>query len=158
MCLGVQWGSVLRMPLQRPCFPGIARLFPRSLVSSEPGIPFWPLCHAFRRSGMRKYKPPPFFRTSTWECSGARLHACHSGARQFPELHVYSRGPKGLANVGFHFGRFVMRLVEVECVSARLLPSFALVSGSAVGLGLTHATTTLVIFRSCASIPEVPRF
>ena len=51
--------------------------------------------------------------------------ACHYGGRDFPELCVYSRVPFGLVNLGFHFGRVVMRFPEVACVRAGLTPSFA---------------------------------
>ena len=104
---------------------------------------------------MREYQRPPFFCTCASECSGVRSHACHSGARDFPGLRVYSRGPQCLANLGFYFGRFVMLFVEVACVSTSLHPSLAYVLRSAVGLALTHATPAPVISRSCASIPEV---
>ena len=74
----------------------------------------------------------------------------------FPELHVYSRGPVGLGNLGFYFGSVVMRFVEVACASASLTPCFAHVPHSAVGLTLTYATPAPLISRSWASIPEVP--
>ena len=105
---------------------------------------------------MREYKPPPFFCTCAWECSGAHSHAFHSGARDFPELHVYSRNPYCLAKLGFYFGRFLMRFVEVACVSTSLHPSFAHVPRSAVRLALMHATPAPVISRKCTSFPEVP--
>ena len=58
-------------------------------------------------------------------CTVSNSHACHSGARHFPELRVYSPIPLGLVHLGFHFDRVVMRLVEVEGVSKRLTPFFS---------------------------------
>ena len=123
-----------------PRFLGVARLFPRSLGSSEPGIPFWPRCHAFRGSAICEFKPHPLLFTCDSECGGHHSHACHSSAPYFPELRVYSRRPFGLVRLGFHFGRVVMRFVEVACVSSSLTPCFSLVPKSAVALTLTHAT------------------
>ena len=51
--------------------------------------------------------------------------ACHSGVRDIPELRVYSRVALGLVKLGFHFGRVVMRFLEVACVRARVAPCFA---------------------------------
>ena len=60
----------------------------------------------------------PFF------CTASHSHACHSGARDFPELRVYSPIPLGLVHLGFHFGRVVMCFVKVARVSTRLTPFF----------------------------------
>ena len=147
--------SLLRMPLRHFLFPGVARLLPRSHGSREPGISFYPHCHAFCRSGMREYKPHPMVCNCSSECSGTHSHACHSSAPYFPELRAYSRGPLGLVNLGLHFGPVVMRFVEVAWVSTSLFPLCALNSESVVGLTLTHPTPTPIICWSCASIPEV---
>ena len=56
---------------------------------------------------------------------GLHSHACHSGVRDFPELRVYFQSPLGLVKLGFHFGRVVMRFLEMACVRGRLLPGFA---------------------------------
>ena len=142
------------MPLRRPSFPGVARLFPNSLGSSEPGYPFWPRSRAYPRSGMRACKPHPLLCTC-FNAGGTDSHACHSGVCDFPELRVYSRAPLGLVNLGFHCGRVVMRFLGVACVRAMLTRCFAVESRSAVGLTLTHATPASVISRSCASFPEL---
>ena len=60
----------------------------------------------------------PFF------CTASHSHACHSVARDFPELRVYSLIPLGLVHQEFHFGRVVMRFVKVAGVSKRLTPFF----------------------------------
>ena len=133
-----------------------ARLFPNSLGSSEPWIPFWPRCHAFPRSGMRACKDHPLLCAGASECMGGHSHACHSGGREFPELCVHSRTPLDLVNLGFHFGRVVIRFHEVACVRASLTPCFAQVPQSAWGFTLTHATPVVVTSRGCASIPKVP--
>ena len=52
-------------------------------------------------------------------------HECHSGAPNFPELRDYFRPPFSLVKLGFHFGRVLMRFVEVACVSTSLTPCFA---------------------------------
>ena len=52
-------------------------------------------------------------------------HACHSGAPDFPELRVHSQSPLGLMKLAFHFGRVVMRFLEMACVRASLSPCFA---------------------------------
>ena len=75
-------------------------------------------------------------------------HACHSGARDFPELRVYSPTPLGLVHLRFHFGLVVIRFVEVASVSTRLIPFFLHMC-----LTLTHANLAPVISRSCPSIP-----
>ena len=126
------------------------------LEYSEPGILFWKRWHAFRRGGMREYKPHPLLCTYASQCGGTHSHACHSGVPDFPELRVYFRRPLGLVNLGFHFGRVGLRFVEVACVSTSITPCFALVPHSAMGLTLAHATPASLISRSCASIPEVP--
>ena len=105
---------------------------------------------------MREYKPHPVVFTAASKCMGTQSQACHSGARDFPELRLYSLNPSSLVNLGFHFGRVVMRFVEVACVSTRLTPCFAHVAVTQVGLTLTHATPASVISRSCAFIPELP--
>ena len=107
---------------------------------------------------MRACKPHPLLCTCAFNAGGTDSHACHSGARDFPELRVYSRTPLGLVNVGLHFGRVVMRFLEVACVSTSLHLCFALVPQSAGGLTLTHATPAPVISRSRTSIPELPWF
>ena len=104
---------------------------------------------------MRTCKPHPLLCTCGFNAGGTDFHACHSGVRDFPELRVYSKTPLGLVNLGFHFGRVVMRILEVACVRASLTPCFAHVL-TQVGLTLTHATPAFVISRSCASIPEPP--
>ena len=38
---------------------------------------------------------------------------CHSGVLDIPEMRVYSRVALGLVELGFHFGRVVMRFLEV---------------------------------------------
>ena len=63
----------------------------------------------FRRVGMREYKAPPFLCTGTLEDMGAHSQAYHSSALDLPELHVYSRVPLGLVNLGIHFERVGMR-------------------------------------------------
>ena len=83
---------------------------------------------------MRENKPSPFVCTGALECMGAHLHACHSGAHDFPELRVYSRGPLGLVKLGFRFGCVGMRYVEVACVRTSLPHSFAQVAQSAWGI------------------------
>ena len=45
--LFVTCGSLERMQLRRPRFPGVARLCRNSLGSGEAGIPFRPCSHAF---------------------------------------------------------------------------------------------------------------
>ena len=105
---------------------------------------------------MREYKPPPLVCTGASECMVAQSNACHSGARDFPELRVYFRGPLALVNLGFCLGLVGMRYVEVACVSRSLHPWFAQVPQSAWGLSRTHATNSPVISRNSASIPEVP--
>ena len=82
------------------------RLFLGSVGSSEPGIPFWDRWDALRKSAMLDYKPLPLVCTGTSEYMGAQSNACHSSARYFRELRVYSRRPLGLANLGFRFGAF----------------------------------------------------
>ena len=126
-----------------------------SLGSSERGVPFWARWNGLRRSGMREYKPPPLVCTGASECMGAYSNAWHSGARDFPELRVYSPGVLGLVNLRFRFGRVAMRYVEVACVSTSLHPWSAQVPQRVWGLSRTHATPSPVISRSCASIPEV---
>ena len=74
---------------------------------------------------MRACKAHPLFGTGALECMGLQSHACHSGARDFLEVRVYSQTPLALVKLGFHFGRVVMRLLEVACVRARLTPCFA---------------------------------
>ena len=108
------------MPFRNPLFPGVARIFPSSLGSSEPGIPFWPRFDAFPRSGMRASRPHPVVCTCPSECDGTDSHAWHSGVRYFPELRVYSRVPLGLVNLGLHFGRVIMRFLKVGCERASL--------------------------------------
>ena len=76
---------------------------------------------------------------------GAHSHVCHSSARDFPELCVYTRDPFSLVNLGFHFGRVGMRHVEVACVSTSLTPWIAQVPQNVVGLIRTHATQAPVI-------------
>ena len=142
------------MPLRRSSFPEVARLFPTFFRSSQPAISFWPLWHALRRSGIREFNPPSFVSTGVSESSGVHSDACHSGARDFPLLHVYSRGPLGLVNLAFFLGRLAMRYVEVACMNSTLHPSFAQVPLRAVGFILTHATPARVFSRSCASIPD----
>ena len=66
----------------------------------------------------------PFFRTAS------DSHACHSGARDFTELRVYSPTPLGLVQLGFHFGSVFRRFVELACVSTRLTPLFRTASDS----------------------------
>ena len=156
MWLIVWWGSLSRMPLRRPRFSGIARLFPKFLRSIEPGIPFWPRCHAFPRSGMRVCRAHPLLCPCALNAGGTDSHACHSDVRDFPEMRVHSRTPLSLVNLAFHFGRVVMRFLEMACVGARLIPCFAHVPLTQVGLILTHATPASVIPRSCASIPDLP--
>ena len=56
---------------------------------------------------------------------GLHSHACRSDARDFPEVRVYSQTPSALVKLGFHFGRVVMRFLEVAFVRARLTPCFA---------------------------------
>ena len=97
-------GSFAGIPLRRPLFPGVARLFSRSLGSTKLLIPFWTRWHTLRKSGMREYKPPPLVCTGASESTGANSHAYHSGARDFPELRVYSRSPFGLVKLGFYLG------------------------------------------------------
>ena len=104
---------------------------------------------------MREFKPHPLVCTCALHCSGTHSHTCHSGAPNFPEFRVYSLGPFGLVNLGFHFGALGMRFVEVACVSTSLTPWLALVPNTAVGLTLTYATPAPLISRSCTSIPEV---
>ena len=104
---------------------------------------------------MRDYKPHHLVWTGASEYSWTHSHACYSANRDLPELRVYSRGPFGLTNLGFHFGPVGMRYLEVACVSTILTPRFAHLPLSAVGLILTHATPAPLISRSCASIPEV---
>ena len=133
-----------------------SRLFPTSLGSSEPGIPFWPRCHAFCRGGMREYKPQRLVCTCASECSGTHSHPCHSSTPNFPELRVYYRTPLGLVNLGLHFGRVVMRFVELACVRASLTPYLAHVTLTQLKLTLTHTTPASVVSRSCASIPKLP--
>ena len=71
---------------------------------------------------MREYSPYPLVFTGAPECMGVQSHACHSGARDFPELRVYSRNSMGLVNLGFQLGRVGMPYVEVACVSTSLTP------------------------------------
>ena len=59
------------------------------------------------------------------ECGGSHFHAFHSSAPDFSELRVYYRTSMGLVNLEFHFGRVLMRFVEVACVSTSLTPCFA---------------------------------
>ena len=66
----------------------------------------------------------PFF------CIVSHSHACHCGARDLPELHIYSPIPLVLMHLGFHFGQVVMRFVEVPGVSTRLTPFFSTASHS----------------------------
>ena len=80
-------------------------------MSSEPEIPFWLRWHALCVGSMRENKPPRFVCTGASECMGAHLHPCHSGARNFPELRVYSQDPLALDNLEFRFGRFGMRYI-----------------------------------------------
>ena len=58
-------------------------------------------------------------------CTASHSHACHSVARDIPELRVYCRGSLGLVHLGFHFGGVVMRFVEVAGVSTRLTAFFS---------------------------------
>ena len=74
---------------------------------------------------MRACKAHPLFRTCALECMGLHSHACRSDARDFPEVRVYSQTPSALVKLGFHFGRVVMRFLEVAFVRARLTPCFA---------------------------------
>ena len=106
---------------------------------------------------MREYKPHPFVCTCASECGGTCSHACHSSARDLPELRIYTRSPLGLVNMAFHFGCVVMRFVEVTCVSTSPSPWFALVPQSAMGLTLTHATPAPVNSQSCETIPDTLR-
>ena len=105
---------------------------------------------------MREYKPHALLCTCAFNAGGTDAHACHSGARDFPELRVYSRGPLGLVNLGFQFGRVVIRFLEVACVRASLTTCLAHVLLTQVGLTLTHATPAPLISRSCTSIPDLP--
>ena len=149
------WGLILKHATPAPVISQSCTSIPEVLGPSERGIPFWARWHALRRSGMRDYNPHPLICTGASDCSGAHSHDCLSGALKLPELRVYSRGPLGLVNLGFHFGRVAMRYVEVACVSTTLTPWFAQVPQCAVGLILTYATPAPRISRSCASIPEV---
>ena len=106
---------------------------------------------------MRACKAHPLFRTGALECMRLHSHACHSSARAFPEVCVYSQTPSALVKLGFHFGHVVMRFLKVACVRASLTPYFAQGPESAWGFTLTHATPASVISRSCASIPKLPR-
>ena len=99
-------------------------------MSSELGIPFCARWHALRRRGIRENKPPPFVCTGASECRGAHSHACHSSARDFPESRAYSRGPLGVVNLGFHFGRVGMSYGDMACVRTSLPPLFAQVPQS----------------------------
>ena len=161
--LGFHFGSVVMRLLEvacvravlTRCFPGIARVFPSCVGSSEPRISFCPRFHAFPRSGMRACKAHPLLCTCGSNAGGTNSHSYHSGVRDFPELHVYSRDSLGLVNLGFHFGSVVMRFVEVACVRARLTPCFAHVIHSAQPRTLTHASPAPLISRSFASIPEL---
>ena len=58
-------------------------------------------------------------------CTASHSHACHSVARDFPELHVYCEVPLGLVHLGFDFGGVVMRFVEVAGVSTGLTAFFS---------------------------------
>ena len=73
---------------------------------------------------MLAWKAHLLFRTGALEFMGLHSHACHSGAPDFPEVRVYSESPSALVKLGFHFGRVVMRFLEVACVRARLTPCF----------------------------------
>ena len=87
---------------------------------------------------MRACKANPLLCTWGLNTGWTDSHACHSGVPDFSELRVYSRTPLGLVNLGFHFGRVVMRFLELACVRARVTPCFAFVPHGAVALTLTH--------------------
>ena len=74
---------------------------------------------------MRAWKALAWFRTGALESMGLYSHACHTGARDFPEMRVYSQSPSALVKLGFHFGRVVMRFLEVACLRGRLTSCFA---------------------------------
>ena len=105
---------------------------------------------------MRACKADPLLCTWGLNPGATDSDACHSGFPDFSELRVYSQTFLGLVNLGFYFGRVVMRFLEVACVRASLTPFFAHGALTQVRLTLTHATPTSLICRSCASIPELP--
>ena len=125
-------GALKCMGLNSHACHSAARDFPEMHVYSQSpsplvklGFHFWSGSHAFPRSGMRACKAHPLFRTGALECMGLHSHARHFGAPDFPEFRVYSQTSSALDNLGFHFGRVVMRLLYVAGVRARLIPCFA---------------------------------
>ena len=74
---------------------------------------------------MRACKAHPLLCTCGSNAGVTDSHACHSGVRDFPELRVYSQVPLGLLKVELHFGRVLIRFLEVGYVRARLTLCFA---------------------------------
>ena len=57
-------------------------------------------------------------------------------------------------SLGFHFGRVLMRSVEVAGVNTSFNPCIAQVPQSALAVTLTQATPASVTSRSCVPIPK----
>ena len=99
-------------------FPELRVYSPTSLGLVHLGFHFGRVVRGFMEVACVRTRLTPFFRTAS------DSHACHSCARDFPELRVYSPTPLCLVHLGFHFGRVFRRFVEVACVSTRLTPFF----------------------------------
>ena len=69
-------------------------------LSSAPGNPFWPRGDVFCGSSRREYHGSPLPHAQP-----SHSHACHSVARDFPELRVYCRGSPGSIAPGILFWR-----------------------------------------------------